>query len=54
MSEPASDPDHQDPVSERVLKALDGLEDLPVADHLAVLERVNRAITDELAALDEV
>ena len=33
---------------------LDGLDELPVAEHVAVLERVNATIAAELAALDEV
>lgn len=33
---------------------LGGLGERPVADHVAVLERVNAAIAAELAALDEV
>lgn len=44
----------EDPVSHRVLTALDELEDRPVDEHVAVLEQVNRTIADELAALDEV
>ncbi len=33
---------------------LDGLDDRPVVEHVAVLERVNAAIAAELADLDEV
>ena len=33
---------------------LDRLDERPVAEHVAVLERVNAAIAAELAALDEV
>lgn len=33
---------------------LDGLDERPVVEHVAVLERVNAAIAAELAALDEV
>lgn len=43
-----------DPVGREVLAALDGLEDRPVAEHVAVLETVDRTIARELAALDEV
>ena len=42
-----------DPAS-AVAAELDGLEELPVAEHVAVLERVNAVIAAELAALDEV
>jgi hypothetical protein len=43
-----------DPVARAVLGALDGLEDRPVAEHVEVLEEVNRTIAAELSALDEV
>ncbi len=43
-----------DPVARGVLGALDGLEDRPVAEHVEVLEEINRTIAAELAALDEV
>ncbi len=42
-----------DPTS-AVAAELEGLDELPVADHVAVLERVNATIAAELAALDEV
>lgn len=56
MSEAAGQPAAaaDDPLSRQVLEALDGLEDRPVVEHVAVLEEVNRSIADELAALDEV
>lgn len=56
MTDPDTPPaaEVDDPLSRRVLGALDGLADRPVSEHVAVLEEVNRTIADELAALDEV
>ncbi|GEM_PF-3780330 len=42
-----------DPTS-AVTAELEGLDELPVTDHVAVLERVNATIAAELAVLDEV
>jgi hypothetical protein len=42
---------------ERVDTALDlleGLEDVPVAEHVAVFDAVHRSLQDALATLDEV
>ena len=57
---PAVDAEHDagrtpltDPVA-AIGAELDGLDERPVVEHVAVLERVNAAIAAELAALDEV
>ncbi len=47
------DPGSSDPVA-AIGAELEGLDDRPVVEHVAVLERVNAAIAAELAALDEV
>jgi hypothetical protein len=58
--DPASDPGADDgaPPGSAHLAALrddvEGVDDLPVAERVAVFERVNEDIADELARLDEV
>ena len=37
---------------EQALAALDGLEELPVAEHVDVFDGVHRALQDALASLD--
>lgn len=36
-----------------VLEVLDGLEELPVAEHVERFDQVHRALQDALASLDE-
>ena len=36
------------------LAHLDGLDDVPVADHVTVFDAVHRGLQDALATLDEV
>lgn len=49
---PAAGAEHEDvtAVVERALAGLDGLADRPLADHVAVFERIHAALGDALAA----
>jgi hypothetical protein len=39
---------------DQALARLDGLDDLPVGEHVAAFDAVHRALQDALATLDEV
>ena len=52
-AEPASPP-HADPALHGLRGELDVVETLAVADRVAVFERVNEVLANELASLDEV
>ena len=51
---PATPDAHSSDPTAAVTAELEGLDELPVAEHVEVLDRVNATIAAELAALDEV
>jgi hypothetical protein len=42
-----------EPVVDDAVQALEALDELPVAEHVEVFDKVHRALQDALAGLDE-
>ncbi len=51
--EPHGRPQTGEPDVDAAVQRLDGLDDLPVADHVAVFDDAHRQLQDALADLDE-